>query len=374
MKRLSIIGGLLTLSLAVSLFGCDPNKGNSKPEDTAVPAVPIAKSTDSPAAPSAFEKPRKADGELTIQVVVNSNSPFWDSMGIGLKEGLQEVGAKGGWSAPQQHDNNSQKALFEQQIAANVDGIAVSPIQADAFSPVIDSAIEKGVPVITFDSDAPKSKRLAYLGTNNYDAGVAAGSAAIKLFPTGGNVIAFVGNMSAENAQQRYKGFVDTVKSHNITMLQEPFEDDADITGRAHANVADAITKYGTKINGLLGLYSYNGPAIVDEVRKAGLMGKVKILCFDGEPRTLENLKNKKVEFSVVQKPYEFGRLSAKLLFLINRKGLEAALTELKPELEKNGMKIDMKTHIIDTGVEVVTPETAPAFLKELNAKGLKST
>jgi ribose transport system substrate-binding protein len=380
-KRISLCGGVILLALAAALTGCDPNKGGEKPADTGTaantpaPAVrDAAPAATASSAAEAFNKPRKADGSLLIKVITNGNSPFWDSMGEGLKVGIKEVNAdpQSGWSAPPQTDNNSQKAVFEQALAAGADGIAVSPIQADAFAPVIDAAVEKGIPVITFDSDAPTSKRLAYIGTNNYDAGRKAGEAAVKLFPGGGSLVAFVGNMSADNARQRYQGFLDAVKGHNITMLQAPYEDDKDAVGRAHANVADAITKYGSKINGFLGLYSYNGPAIVTEVQKAGLIHKVKIVCFDGEPKTLENLGNGLVDVTVVQKPYEFGRLSAELLSLINRKGLDAALKEMDPELDKNGMKRNGNN--IDTGVEVVTPANAPAFLKELKDKGLKST
>jgi ribose transport system substrate-binding protein len=376
-KRISLCGGVILLALAAALTGCDPNKGGEKPADTGTvtntPAASAPAATAARAA-EAFNKPRKADGSILIKVITNGNSPFWDSMGEGLKVGIKEIGAdpQSGWSAPQQTDNNSQKAVFEQALAAGVDGVAVSPIQADAFAPVIDAAVEKGIPVITFDSDAPNSKRLAYIGTNNLDAGRKAGEAAIKLFPNGGSLVAFVGNMTADNAKQRYQGFLDAVKGHHITMLQDPYEDDKDATGRAHANVADAITKYGSKIDGFLGLYSYNGPAIVTEVQKAGLVHKVKILCFDGEPKTLENLGKGLVDVTVVQKPYEFGRLSARLLYLINRKGLDAALKEMDPELDRNGMK--RSGNNIDTGVEVVTPANAPAFLKELQDKGLKST
>jgi ribose transport system substrate-binding protein len=313
---------------------------------------------------------------VLIKLITNGSDPFWDSMGMGLKAGIKEADADpaSNWSPPQQVDNSSQKAVFEQQVTANADGIGVSPVQADAFAPVIDAAIDKGIPVITFDSDSPTSKRLAYIGTNNYEAGKVAGQEAVKLFPNGGSFVAFVGNMSADNAKQRYQGFMDAVKDHKITMLQEPFEDNKDQVGAAHRNVADAITKYGDKINGFLGLYAYNGPAIVDEVQKANIRSKVKIVCFDGVQRTLDNLGKGLVDVTVVQKPYEFGRVSAKLLTLINRKGFDAAMKELQPELEKEGMKVDLEKHIIDTGVTVVTPQNAADFIKDLHAKGLKST
>lgn len=372
--RLSFSLGLIALTLAATLFGCDSKQeGEKTPSTTTSPTTTTGAKANTDAA-AAFNTPRKAEGEITLKVITNGNDPFWDSMGIGLDVGLKEAGAEGDWNAPPQTDNVGQKNVFEQALAANVDGIAVSPIQADAFAAVIDSAIEKGVPVITFDSDSSKSKRLVYIGTNNYEAGKRAGEAAVKLFPNGGNFVAFVGNMNAENAKQRYEGFVDATKDHKIVMLQEPYEDDKDVVGRAHTNVANAITKYGDKINGFLGLYAYNGPAIVDEVQKAGLIGKVKIVCFDGNPLTLENLRKKLVDVTVVQKPYEFGRLSAKMLTLINRKGLDAALDEMKAEVEKDGMKLDKETRNLDTGVQVITPENADAFLKDLAAKGLKST
>ena len=377
MNRFSLLGGLAVLSIGVALTGCDPNK--DKPAEStptpgtsgkmAAPAAPVP-------VPEVFQKPRKTSGLVLIKVITNGSDPFWDSMGIGLRDGVKEAGAdpKSGWLAPPQTDNNSQKTVFDQQLSANVDGIAVSPIQAEAFSPVIDAAIDKGVPVLTFDSDAPASKRLAYIGTNNYEAGKVAGEEAIKLFPNGGNFVSFVGNMSADNARQRYQGFVDAVKGHKIEMLAPPFEDDKDQVGRAHRNVADAITKYGDKINGFLGLYAYNGPAIVDEVNKANIRSKVKIVCFDGVQRTLDNLSKGLVDVTVVQKPYEFGRVSAKLLVLMNQKGFDTAMKELKPELEKEGMKVDLDKRIIDTGVNVVTPQNAEQFIKDLHAKGLKST
>ena len=364
-------GVMAAAGMAALLAGCDPNKGG----DASTPATPAESNrSTAPVTPNiSFNKARKPDGVVTIKVITNGNSPFWDAMGIGLNVGQQATGVKGNWTAPSQTDNNSQKETFEQALAANSDGIAVSCIDAGAFTTVIDEGIAKGVPVITFDSDAPNSKRLAYIGTDNFAAGQEAGRAAVKLFPNGGNLVAFVGNMSADNAKKRYDGFMDAVKGHNINMLQAPYEDGKD-AGVAHRNVADAITKYGTKLNGLVGLYSYNGPAIVDEVQKAGLLHKVKVICFDGEPRTLENLKRGLVDLTVVQKPYEFGRLSAILLNGINRKGLEQALKDMEPELTKNHMKVDMGAHIIDTGVQVITPENSGPFLKELSDKGLKST
>lgn len=360
MKRFGIVAALL-VALAM-LASCSSKEAPEKPRATAGDSTQAVD----------FDKPRKPSGDLKLKLITNGISPFWDAMGKGLEVMRAELKVDATWQAPQQADNNAQKRVFEDAVAAGCDGIGVSPIQADAFAPVINAAVEKGIPVITFDSDSEKSKRLLYIGTNNYEAGRRAGEEARKLFPHGGNLVAFVGNMSAQNARDRYRGFLDAIKGSGIVMLKDPYEDDKDAVGRARRNVADAIVRYGERLNGLVGLYSYNGPAIVDEVMKQNLRSKVKIICFDGEPKTLRNLEAGLVDVTVVQKPYEFGRLAVKALYLINRKGLRGAVETMKPELERMGMKV--QGNVIDTGVEVVTPRNAPAFLKALKEKGLEST
>lgn len=366
-RRYRLAAALLAVGVCFALSSCKDEKSVGTG-----PSVTPSTTASSGGAGS-FDKPLKPDGDLSIEIITNGISPFWESMGKGMDAEKAVLKCDAKWEAPKDPDNGSQKQTLESALARNVNGIAVSPIEADAFASVIDDTMAKGIPVITYDSDAPKSKRLAYIGTNNFEAGKRAGEAAVKLFPNGGKIVAFVGNMSAQNARDRFNGFMDAVKGHNIEALQDPFEDNKD-TGRARQNVQEAITKFGDKINGFLGLYSYNGPAIVDEVTKQNLRSKVKIICFDGEPKTLENLKNGLVDVTVVQKPYDFGVLSLRLLYLTNRKGLTAALEEMKPGLEKDGMTLDMDKKVIDTGVEVVTPANAGPFLKKLEEKGLKST
>jgi ribose transport system substrate-binding protein len=356
---------LLTLSAALSLASC---KDQNTPSTEG--ASPAATETTAPSA--RFEKPRKADGPLALHMITNNSASFWAAAEKGMDVGKGEAGveAKRLTPAAQQPTHNDQKKVFEQALAANTDGIAITPIDPDAFKPLIDEALAKGTPVITFDSDSKNSQRLCYLGTNNFEAGKAAGEAALKACPNGGKFVAFVGNMSTANARERYEGFLEATKG-KIELLQEPFQDKAD-PNAAIRNAKDAITKYGDKINGMLGIYAYNAPACLKAVEDAKMIGKIKIIAFDGAPETLSALQSKKIDAAIVQKPYEFGRLSVKLLTLINRKGFDAAMAELKPELEKMGMKVDGK--IIDTGVTTVTPENIGPFMENLKKLGLDTT
>jgi ribose transport system substrate-binding protein len=310
-----------------------------------------------------------------IQLITNNGGEFWLALDKGMEAGQKEANCVATRIAPPgtKPTTNDQRQVFDQAVAAGVDGIGVSPIDGESFTPIIDKAVSQGINVITFDSDAEKSKRLCYIGTNNYEAGKRAGEEAVRLFPQGGNFVAFVGNMTAQNARDRFKGFQDAVAGKNITMLQEPFQDNADMTGAARRNVADAITKYGDKINGFLGIWAYNGPAIVEEVMQRGIRDKVKIICFDGDKKTLSNLEAGHVDASIIQKPYEFGRISTKLLAAMKRKGsFSAAVEELRPELDKAGMKVEGA--VIDTGVQVVTPANAKEFIENLKKLGLSST
>ena len=92
------------------------------------------------------------------------------------------------------------------------------------------------------------------------------------------------------------------------------------------------------------------------------------------DPKTLQNIHSGNVDAAVIQKPYEFGRLAVRLLYLIKTKGtIDAALAEMKGELDKLGMTV--KDNQIDTGVDVILPGPAGEdFLKKIKEKGLEST
>ncbi len=360
---------LLPLAIAPLVLGlasCSPEKstdpgGNMPPSGSNSPTAETATGVGTPAT-AAFEKPRKADGEILIKIITNGISPFWDPMGVGMETAMKEVGCKAEWSGPQNSTIQDQKRMVEDAIAKGADGIALSCIEAKASEQIIQMILDKGIPVITFDSDSPGSSRLCYIGTNNVNAGKAAGDAACKLLPSGGKFVGFVGNISAQNARERRDGFVEAAKARGIELI-DVIDDNKD-SSRARRNVEDTMTKQGSAIHGLLGLFSYNGPAISQAVSNAGKRADYKIVVFDAEPVTLSELEKGNIDATVVQKPYDFGYLSTKLLYYINRKGWAEAKKEMK--IPDDG--------IYDTGVEVITPETVKAYREGLAKLGVKSS
>ncbi len=309
-----------------------------------------------------FESPRKAEGDVFIAVITNGISPFWDPMGVGMKKAAAELGCKAEWSGPQNSTVAEQKRMVEDALAKGADGIALSCIEPEASVAIVQMVLDKNVPIITFDSDSPTSGRLCYIGTNNFNAGKAAGKAATELVPAGSKFVGFVGNISASNARERRDGFVESAKEKNIEVI-DVLDDNKDAS-RARSNVENAIAKHNDQVQGFLGLFSYNGPAIVQAVSNAKLRDKYKIVAFDAEPVTLQELEKGNIDATVVQKPYDFGYLSTKLLYLINRKGWSEAKKEMN--IPEDGM--------YDTGVEVITPGNVRDYKKGLEALGIKSS
>ena len=297
------------------------------------------------------EKNSNNNEEIEIALVSNALVPFWVPMGKGMEDAGEILGVKVSWKGPENSQLSEQLRIIENYVSKGVDGIAISPINQESLVPVINSIAEKGIAVLTMDSDAPESKRFAYVGTNNYNAGREAGKAMLKELPDGGKVAVFVGNLSAQNAIDRLEGFKNAVENSNIE-IAKVYLDDAD-KGRARSNVENALQKY-EDIKGLLGLYSYNAPSIADAVIAADLKGKVKIVGFDAEPATLIHLENNVINATIVQKPYYFGYLSVQILYNIIKMG-EEAVKLLLPE-----------NRIIDTGVETITPANVQEYKKKL--------
>jgi ribose transport system substrate-binding protein len=188
-----------------------------------------------------------------------------------------------------------------------VAGISISVDDAPHATEELNKIAAKTV-LITTDSDAPQSKRLAYIGTDNVAAGRQAGEEIKKALPNGGKIALFVGTMDADNARERVQGIKESIAGTKVELV-DVFTDQVD-SAKAKANMENVLVKY-PDIALLSGLWSYETPLIYDAVKAAGKAGKVKIVGFDEDQRTLRGVSDGTIESTVVQQPYEFGYLSA---------------------------------------------------------------
>jgi ribose transport system substrate-binding protein len=266
------------------------------------------------------------DKPLKLAVLANSASDFWTYVKAGCEKAMKEVPnvsvevrlVPDGTPA-------EQTRIFDDLIVKGSDGIAISPLDSANQTAMIDRGAAKTL-ITTTDSDAAMSKRAFYVGTNNVDAGRQAGELIKKAIPGGGKIMIFVGKRDAQNAKERIQGLEEVLKGSNVSVI-DVRTDDTDRV-RASQNVADTLVKY-PDIAGLVGIWSYNGPAIVNTVKTAGKTGKVKIITFDEEDDTLQGIKDGIVDATVVQNPYEFGHQSV-LLMAKKLRGEEVQIPENK--------------------------------------------
>lgn len=277
-----------------------------------------------------------------LAFIINNSSDFWTPAQAGLKKFTAETGIPVDFKIPASGKPEEQKAIIEDLVSQGYNGIAVSVVQPKDQIIDLNNAAAK-LNLICHDSDAPASNRLAYIGTNNIDAGAALGEALKKALPKGGKVAVFVGTFSADNATQRLRGIQKALKGSNLEIVLKK-EDNTD-KSKARSNVED-ILNANPEIDVLLGLWSYNPPAIEAAAKQLGKTGKVTIAGFDDEEATLKGIENGTIAFTVVQKPFEFGYKSAKLLHELCTKG-EAALP---------------KDPNIDTGVDVIDATNVKAY------------
>ncbi len=243
--------------------------------------------------------------KLKLAFVSNNAANFWAFARAGCQAAANELGDVDlDFRITQDGSSAAQRQILDDLVAKGDDGIAVSVDDPDNQTEFLNKVASQTL-LICCDSDASASKRVAYIGTDNVAAGVEAGKMIKECLPNGGKIMLFVGHSDAENAKERYDGIKQALAGSNIQIV-DIRTDDTDAV-RAQKNAEDTLVKY-PDIACLVGLWNYNGPAILNAVRGAGKIGQVKIVCFDDEADTLAGIASGAIYGTVVQNPFEFGK------------------------------------------------------------------
>jgi ribose transport system substrate-binding protein len=246
-----------------------------------------------------------------LAFIVNAASDLWKLDEAGVKKAQGELpNYELQFKYPAQGTAALQNSLMDDLVAAGTNAIMISSVDPktsiDAFN-----RIAAQVPLFTTDSDAPASKRIAYLGSSNTDAGVQAGEIAVKALPKGGKCMGFVGFLGADNAKERIAGFEKAIEGKGIELV-DTRGDDVDFA-RARSNVDDVLAAK-PDINCMVGFYSYNPPKIYEALKAAGKLGQITVIAFDEDPITLGAVRDGSFAGTVVQQPFEWGYRGMKLM------------------------------------------------------------
>jgi ribose transport system substrate-binding protein len=251
------------------------------------------------------ETPEAGGAKTTkLAFVTNNSADFWTIARRGVEKAdaeLTDVEVEFRLTSPA--DAAEQQRIVDDLLTKGVDGIAISPVDPQNQTLMLNSAAKRAL-VFTQDSDAPQTDRACYIGTDNVAAGRQAGQLIREAIPEGGSIMLFVGKLDAQNAQERIRGIREALEGSTVRIIDVRTDDVDDV--RAKANAADTLVRYAD-IKGLVGLWSYNGPAILNAVREAGKIGRVRIVAFDEADETLAGVRDGAIHATVVQQPYEFG-------------------------------------------------------------------
>jgi simple sugar transport system substrate-binding protein/ribose transport system substrate-binding protein len=227
---------------------------------------------------------------------------------LGMKVDVQFVGPVGPVA-------ENQVAELESLIAAGVDGLAISSVSTDALAPIINSALEQGIPVVTFNTDNPASRRLAFVGQDLVESGRIAARELVKYLGDSGDVIITTLDAAAQWSIDRETGARDVFDDYpGINVLQtvntgtEPQEIYAAIENAMLANPS---------VTGILSLECCSITPAGEYVQRNGLAGTVKVVGFDLNPSTLELVKAGVIQATVGQGPEKQGYEAVMLLYKI---------------------------------------------------------
>lgn len=310
-------------------------------------------------------------GTRRIILLNNTDSPFWDAARAGIEKAAVDLKlSENGFTASMDTNQGAEQGQIEKlrQYGTQDDIAAVVISPTSATNPAIADELkklrDKGVIIGCFDSDLDQkfqSIREFYVGTDNIKGGKVLGTAAKNLKPDGGEYVQFVGFDSQQNAYQRMDGFTSAVGEKFVQKDRRVDETDR---SRARDNVRDSIDQ-NPNLNVLVGIWSYNAPAIVDIVKEKNVRKRFAIVTFDAEQLAIEQMGNGMIDAMVVQNPFAMGYDSVRYAFA-KLQGDDATVKEMFPKMGEAG------GNIRDTGLKVVVPDEGspltPEMFKEFGA------
>ncbi|MBS0264141.1 MAG: substrate-binding domain-containing protein [Planctomycetes bacterium] len=254
---------------------------------------------------------------ITIGMIAKSKSnPIFLAAQKGAEDRAAELSKELGlpvtirWDTPNDEDAQRQAEIIEQLTGSGVDAITIACSDASKVTRAIDDAIAKGVPVMCFDSDAPESKRLCYVGTDDVEAGRAVMRAVAELLGDKPGVIAILaGNQTATNLQKRVRGAEEELATHPHLKLKKVYYH-KETPQDAFAEIESA-QKANPEINGWAMI---GGWPLMTERALPWNAQEVVCVSMDTLPAQLKHLRMGDVQILLGQQYYYFGRQCVSVL------------------------------------------------------------
>jgi ribose transport system substrate-binding protein len=284
--------------------------------------------------------------EKYVMVTFLSGIDYWKNSLKGFEDAAQLLNVSVEYHGATQYDVHEVITVLEQVIAKKPAGIAITAMDPEALNITINKAVEAGIPVVTFDSGAPKSNALSFLGTNNYNAGVTAAHKMAELLGNKGKV-AVISLPNQLNHQQRYSGFKETLQSEykdiKVVAVQDGKGDQIKsqmATYELLKDHPDLSWIFVTEANGGIG--------VGNAINELNMLSKVKIISFDTDKGTLDMVREGVISATLAQGTWNMGYWSLHYLFHIHHN-----LGQSVSDWEEGD--VPLLPVNVDTGISVVT-------------------
>jgi ribose transport system substrate-binding protein len=321
MRKMTVVCLLLTVGLLVSMASCGGSQHGAN--------------------------------EKFYLIASNTKVPYWQSALAGLGKAAENLQVPAEMAGPDKYDPKEQHEAFQRVLAKKPAGILVSAADPELVKADIDAAIAQGVPVITIDSDAPGSKRLFFIGTDNYKAGMMGGQVVAKQLNGKGSVVVF--SMPEQmNLRERLHGYQDAFAAHPQIKIAEVVD--------IHGNPTVAFDKTTELIDkgapdAFVCLEAIACPEVADVLSRKKVKGKV-VVAMDTDERTLEGIQKGTITATIAQKPYTMAYFGMRVLDdLVHHK-----LSALNSNFAQDSRSpVPM---FVDTGATLIDRGNVESFLK----------
>ncbi len=291
--------------------------------------------------------------QLYIEVSALGNIDYFYDHKLGMKLVGEALGVKTEYVGPAEYDMNAMITAFEQSIAKEPDGLVIVGFEP-SLDPIVDKAIEAGIPVVTVDADLPTSKRIAFVGTGNFNAGVTGGNKLADLIGGKGKV-AVMTKPGQSNLEERIAGYKQALAQYADIELVQIADTQSDPV--IAAQVASALLQKYPDLAGIGCVEAAGGSGAATAVREAGKAGVVKIVAMDRGNEVLEAIEEGVISASIAQQTALMPYYAVQIMYQLNNHNID--ITTDNPAAGVLGVPA-----VVDTGVLVVDESNYTYFMR----------
>jgi ribose transport system substrate-binding protein len=292
--------------------------------------------------------------EHYVLVAANLQVPYWQAAGAGFSKAAAQLKVRSDYVGPNNYDPKAERDALDQAVQQKVTGILLAVTDPALLKDSIDKAVGAGIPVITIDSDAPASKRLFFIGTNNYQLGVTGGQRLAQELKGKGNAVVFT-MPDQHNMQDRLRGYRDALDRTGIKITRV-----VDIQGDpriAFDTTTQILGKEKDQVDAFVCLEAQSGKEVASVLNSYKVTSKV-VMAMDTDPETLEWIQKGGIAATLAQKPYTMAFIGVQMLDNLYHHKPSSLVTDWSKD------SFAPIPSFVDTGSALIDKQNVDAFLK----------